>query len=524
MICDSRRWPAAWRRDPADVRNPLLHRGCVLPAPQEPPPVASQALALAQAQTPDAQRKRARAAGTGPAVDTGPVRQALEGGRYPWYDSGADRVRPVWPALLVAEVAARTNEGDSASAIDRFFKWLGWQPEAGPSRGLRRDWLGTILLATVLAAFLRVLARALAAPRAVRAGASAARASPEPAQLLDQLPEDLRPGLDDPWAEAQRRRAAGDFAGAVIYLFAHQLLSLDRAGLIRLLPGWTGRQYVRWLRDPVLVDSLGGDAAPVRGDLLRAQASFRRGLRARLEPGPGARGTPRRAGGVAMNNWLPGAGLPRALRRTPGHLARLRREGLKPSTAEPGDQLERNVGVRGDCCGSAATPSAPAVRLTEELAEWAEGIVRFAPHPGPPEAEEARWFRHWLARRPRAVADLRRARFRRVRRILEGGPGRDRRIGRARASCRGRGESDRGRGLGPASCRRNPKRPATRATGSPSRAGPPRQRSAPSSRAFGPTTWTAAAAAVVASRGDQVRPPQHLALGRRQGARCSTSR
>ena len=64
-------------------------------------------------------------------------------------------------------------------------------------------------------------------------------------------------GFDDPWAEAQRRRLAGDFAGAVIYLFAHQLLSLDRAGLIRLAPGWTGRQYVRWLRDPVLVDSLG---------------------------------------------------------------------------------------------------------------------------------------------------------------------------------------------------------------------------------------------------------------------------
>ena len=27
--------------------------------------------------------------------------------------------------------------------------------------------------------------------------------------------------------------------------------------MIRLAPGWTGRQYVRWLRDPVLVDSLG---------------------------------------------------------------------------------------------------------------------------------------------------------------------------------------------------------------------------------------------------------------------------
>ena len=44
-----------------------------------------------------------------------------------------------------------------------------------------------------------------------------------------------------------RRQAAGDLAGAVICLFAHQLLSLDQLGLIRLAPGRTGRQYVRAL-------------------------------------------------------------------------------------------------------------------------------------------------------------------------------------------------------------------------------------------------------------------------------------
>ncbi len=37
-----------------------------------------------------------------------------------------------------------------------------------------------------------------------------------------------------------------------------------------------------------------------------------------------------------------------------------------------------------------------AVRLTDTLAEWAEGMVRFAPHPGPPEADEARWLAEWL--------------------------------------------------------------------------------------------------------------------------------
>ena len=64
--------------------------------------------------------------------------------------------------------------------------------------------------------------------------------------------------MDDPWAEAERRRREGDLAGAVIYLFAHQLLSFSTSsGLIRVAPGRTGRHYVRWLRDPELNGSLG---------------------------------------------------------------------------------------------------------------------------------------------------------------------------------------------------------------------------------------------------------------------------
>jgi hypothetical protein len=37
-----------------------------------------------------------------------------------------------------------------------------------------------------------------------------------------------------------------------------------------------------------------------------------------------------------------------------------------------------------------------AVRLTEELDDWAEVIVRFAPYPGPPEKDEAAWYLEWL--------------------------------------------------------------------------------------------------------------------------------
>jgi len=38
-----------------------------------------------------------------------------------------------------------------------------------------------------------------------------------------------------------------------------------------------------------------------------------------------------------------------------------------------------------------------AIRLTGELEDWADGIVRFAPYPGPPARDEAEWYRAWLA-------------------------------------------------------------------------------------------------------------------------------
>jgi hypothetical protein len=38
-----------------------------------------------------------------------------------------------------------------------------------------------------------------------------------------------------------------------------------------------------------------------------------------------------------------------------------------------------------------------AIRLSDELAGWADGIVRFATYPGPPDREEAEWYERWLA-------------------------------------------------------------------------------------------------------------------------------
>ncbi len=191
----------------------------------------------------------------GPEAAAGPVREALRQGAYPWYDSDADRVRPIWAPRLSWVKWLLDKVESMGKAIDRFFRGMG--RGRMPSVGLGGEYLGTLLLATVLIAFFVFLLVLWMRKEPFAAGLPAARSSPGTAHLLAQLPAEMMPGFDDPWAEAQLRRSAGDYAGAVIYLFAHQLLSLDRAGLIRLAPGWTGRHYVRRLRDPVLVDSLG---------------------------------------------------------------------------------------------------------------------------------------------------------------------------------------------------------------------------------------------------------------------------
>ncbi|QEG40691.1 DUF4129 domain-containing protein [Roseimaritima ulvae] len=64
-------------------------------------------------------------------------------------------------------------------------------------------------------------------------------------ERMEQLPVEVRQQGSDMRGEAERRMRAGDFDTAIIYLFGHQLLQLDRYQMLRLSRGKTNRQYVR---------------------------------------------------------------------------------------------------------------------------------------------------------------------------------------------------------------------------------------------------------------------------------------
>jgi Domain of unknown function (DUF4129) len=197
---------------------------------------------------------QARPAGK-PSAAAAPVERALREGRYPWYDSEADKLRPVWPTRLgwLDWVMKR---------VDALFRAIGKllsRINFGRSRGISvsGDRIGTFILLAALAVFLASVFWLWRRRMSGTADGESARARLGTAARLSDLPEGIGLGDKDPWAEAQSRRAAGDLAGAVICLFAYQLLSLDQLGLIRLVPGRTGRQYLQVLRDQELADSLG---------------------------------------------------------------------------------------------------------------------------------------------------------------------------------------------------------------------------------------------------------------------------
>ena len=168
-------------------------------------------------------------------------RAALRSGGFPWYDPALDDVRTVRLRPDPAPPAPSPSPAGAGSRGGWSFLWF------------RTVWdaiafliflAALIALAILVVRYWKRFEPAPDAPRLV---------DPEPPAIGagEALPAALRPVAvgGDLWAEADRRRQAGDLAGAVVCLFAHQLLSLSRLGLVRLIPGRTGRQLQRAVAD-----------------------------------------------------------------------------------------------------------------------------------------------------------------------------------------------------------------------------------------------------------------------------------
>ena len=174
--------------------------------------------------------------------------KALRRTRQPWYDAEKDAVR-AFERETVTENPTRNN----------------WQGQAGPDWDFNWNWnapdfslfgeilrvLGWIALISLIAVLLYVLARTFMNVESYGVGAAAALADDELEReriRIENLPIDVTAGSGDFLELARKCHEAGNYGEAIIYLFSHQLLQLDRAGHIRLTKGKTNRQYLGEIR------------------------------------------------------------------------------------------------------------------------------------------------------------------------------------------------------------------------------------------------------------------------------------
>ncbi len=163
------------------------------------------------------------------AEDDDPVASGQEAldrsfGSYPWYDSANDDVR-------------RITVKPARSVNPNWFK--NWNL---PSANI----FAWIVITMILAGLIYALVRAFLSHESVASPSrTAAAATMSDADRVESLPFPVRRPDADMLAEAGRHYEQGEFGEAMIYLYSHLLIQLDRHQVIRLAQGKTNRQYVR---------------------------------------------------------------------------------------------------------------------------------------------------------------------------------------------------------------------------------------------------------------------------------------
>ncbi|MCA9149569.1 MAG: hypothetical protein KDA92_09735 [Planctomycetales bacterium] len=178
--------------------------------------------------------------------DTG--RYVLESGDdLPWYDAENDRLRPL-PAPPTKELRqssewewktkAKKNTSSGGSfagfweAFWRVVQWLVW-----------------LALIAIFITFIYYWIAAVAERRKWEQGGEAEEITRRrEADLIEQLPFQVKRPTLDLLSEARHAYQTGDYAAAIVYLFSYQLVQLDQSHRIRLSKGKTNRQYLFELR------------------------------------------------------------------------------------------------------------------------------------------------------------------------------------------------------------------------------------------------------------------------------------
>ena len=161
-----------------------------------------------------------------------------------WFDEDAGELIPV-------EVSDQQTDTDNRNS-----RWTGVStnnakatpaaPATAPTTGLTIARLfGWLMLAALLIGLVSLLAWVFSNSDVEQSLLTGEQLDRQTRQRMEHLPEALRDTSVNPRAQAERLMQAGQCNEAVIYLYGHQLLLLDRVHWLRLARGKTNSRYVR---------------------------------------------------------------------------------------------------------------------------------------------------------------------------------------------------------------------------------------------------------------------------------------
>jgi hypothetical protein len=177
------------------------------------------------------------------------------GSRFPWYDRKQDDVR-------------RLSIVPRESPKDRGQKWTSApQTTTTTSNPIQfpklnvvsstLQWLGLSLLIVLLGVIAYLIAVSFLRDEISEGGAERKIVQVRrDAERVEALPFKVRAATTDFLAEARRLYDAGQYSEAIIYLFSHELVELDKHQVIHLSKGKTNRQYLRETRSRPLIAGL----------------------------------------------------------------------------------------------------------------------------------------------------------------------------------------------------------------------------------------------------------------------------
>ncbi len=175
----------------------------------------------------------------GDPIETG--REAFDTGDYPWYDAEADDVWPLRVRSGATEVKGESGERRVADEEGEDNRSITISP-GGAMAGL--EIVAWVAVGAVVVALVGVLLYAVLqseGPTAKKSDNTSVSGGVD----LAALPVPIAAADSDLLAEARRWYDQGEFGRAMIYLYSHVLLRLDKGQLIRLAKGKTNRQYLR---------------------------------------------------------------------------------------------------------------------------------------------------------------------------------------------------------------------------------------------------------------------------------------